>query len=76
MHRDKIISLRVNNDLYNTVQKIIEKNTRTYITSATKISFNNLKGKYSQGMKYYRKFSVADLLEIAMKDFVQDCEKG
>lgn len=72
--RDKIITLRVNEKLYKRVLAIIEQNTRTYATRATKCSFNELKGKYSQGLKYYRKFSVGDLLEIAMNEFVKDNE--
>lgn len=72
--RDKIITLRVNEKLYKRVLAIIEQNTRTYETRATKCSFNELKGKYSQGLKYYRKFSVVDLLEIAMNEFIKDNE--
>lgn len=50
----------------------IENNTRTYGTEPNKVYFNELKGKYSQGFRYYRKFSVADLLEIAMNEFIRD----
>lgn len=70
--RDRIITLRVNGKLYQRVLEIIENNTRTYETRATKSSFNELKGKYSAGFKYYRKFSVGDLLEIAMNEFIRD----
>ena len=72
--RDKIITLRVNKKIYERVLGIIENNTRTYETRATRCSFNELKGKYSQGLKYYRKFSVGDLLEIAMNEFIRDNE--
>lgn len=74
MRRNKIISLRVNENLYKRVLHIIELNTRTHETWKTKVSFNLLKGKYSNGFDYYRKFSVADLLEIAMNEFIRDNE--
>lgn len=70
--RDKIISIRVRSDLYSKANKIIEQNTFCYETYATKRYFNKLRGKYYDYNKFYRKFSVADLLEIALEEFIKE----
>ena len=70
--RDKIISIRVKSDLYNKANKIIEQNTSCYETYATKKYYNKLRGKYCDYDKFYRKFSIADLLEIALEEFIKD----
>lgn len=70
--RDKIITLRVKSDLYNKANEIIEQNTSCYETYATKRYFNMLKGKYYDYDKFYRKFSIADLLEIALEEFIKE----
>lgn len=74
MSRDKLISVRVDSSLYNKVNKLIEENTtrRDYIRS--RVYWNKLPGKYS-GYDYWHKFSVADLLEIAMNEFIKDVSK-
>lgn len=70
--RDKIISLRVKSDLYDKVNFIINQNTRCYETYATKKYYNELSGKYRNYENFYRKFSIADLLEIALEEFIKD----
>ena len=72
--RDKNISIRVNSKLLEQVNKIIETNTYTIKSRyGTTLGYlNELKGKYNDYQKYRRKFSVADLLEIAMTEFIND----
>ena len=70
--RDKIISLRVRSDLYNKANLIINQNTRCYETYSTKKYYNALNGKYRNYENFYRKFSIADLLEIALEEFIKD----
>lgn len=70
--RDKIISLRVRSDLYDKANMIINKNTSCYETYATKRYYNELNGKYRNYEKFHRKFSIADLLEIALNEFIKE----
>ncbi len=72
MKRDKVITLRVRSDLYNKANEIIENNTETYETYRTKRYFNYLPDKYTD---LYRtsKFSIADVLEIALNECIKDC---
>lgn len=70
--RDKIISLRVRSDLYEKANLIINQNTRCYYTHCTKKYWNDLTGKYRTFDNYFRKFSIADLLEIALEEFIND----
>ena len=72
MKRDKVITLRVNEELYNKVKEIIDLNTECYETWKTKRYYNRLSGKYKNFDRFYCKFSLADLLEIAMKEFIRD----
>lgn len=72
MKRDKVITLRVRSDLYNKANEIIENNTKTYETYKTKRYFNNLPDKY-RDLYRISKFSIADLLEMALKEFIKDC---
>ena len=72
MKRDKVITLRVRSDLYNKANEIIENNTKTYETYKTKRYFNNLPAKY-RDLYRISKFSIADLLEKALKEFIEDC---
>ena len=46
MRRDKIITLRVNSELYHKVNKLIDLNTACYETWKTKRYYNRLSGKY------------------------------
>lgn len=72
--RDKIISIRVDSDLLEQVNAIIEANTYAVRSRCgTLLAYlNELRGKYYDNDKYRRKFSVADLLEIAMTEFIED----
>ena len=72
MRRDKIITLWVNSELYHKVNKLIDLNTACYETWKTKRYYNRLSGKYRDLDRFYHKFSLADLLEIAMKEFIED----
>ena len=72
--RDKLISIRVNSKILEKVNKLIEENTSCHEYWKSKTYWNNLPGKYS-GWDYYHKFSVADLLEIAMNEFIKDISK-
>lgn len=71
-NRDKIITLRVRSDLYEKAILIINENTDCYETYATRKYYNRLNGKYRDFDKFYRKFSIADLLEIALKEFIKE----
>lgn len=72
MRRDKIITLRVNSELYHKVKELIDLNTYCYETVKTKHYYNRLNGKYLNFNRFFHKFSLADLLEIAMKEFIRD----
>ena len=72
MKRDKVITLIVNEELYNKVKEIIDLNTYCYKTAKTKHYYNHLNGKYCNFNRFFHKFSLADLLEIAMKEFIRD----
>ena len=68
MKRDKIISIRVNSDLYNAVLKRIESKTRVY--SCWRSNFY----EYRDGIRmYFRgKFTVADLLEEKFREYLEE----
>ena len=68
MRRDKIISVRVNSDLYNEVLKRIESKTRVYRCSRS----NSY--EYRDGIRmYFRgKFTVADLLEEKFRQYLKE----
>lgn len=72
MKRDKIISLRVNSDLLNKVQNIIDEHTeiKSYI-HRTYYTFNL---SIEDGFVSYNKYSFADLIERLLKDFVNKYE--
>lgn len=74
MARDKLISVRVDSSLYNKVNKLIEENTTQRDYFRSKVYWNHLPGKYGNG-NYWHKFSIADLLEIAMEEFIKDISK-
>ena len=66
MKRDKIISLRVDSELYNEVQKIINSRTEVYKGS----HHNYYYYKDEKGLTH-DKFTIADLLEEAMKQYIK-----
>lgn len=70
--RDKIISLRVRSDLYEKANLIIKQNTLCHETYHTRKYINELTGKYRNFGNYFRKFSIADLLEIALEEFIDE----
>lgn len=76
MKREKIISVRVNKELYDRVLFIIEDNTWKYETSFSKRYYNRLTGRFASCPRFYRKLSIADILEVAMEDFIKDALKS
>lgn len=72
MKRDKIITVRVNEEIYNQVVKIInEKTTKfTVYYRNTKRNIYNYNGEENHSC--YTKFSIADLIEIAFNDFIKN----
>lgn len=64
--RDKIISVRVNSNLYNQVQKIIDDRTTV---------FRGIKRNWYEYIDENRfihdKFTIADILEKAMSDYIE-----
>lgn len=66
MRRDKIISVRVDSDLLNKVQKIIDSRTYSYELRGR----NHYRYKDEKGTAY-EKYTIADLLESAMNEYVE-----
>ena len=66
MRRDKIISVRVDSSLLNEVQKIIDSRTYSYELRGR----NHYRYKDENGTAY-EKYTIADLLESAMKAYVE-----
>ena len=66
MKRDKIISVRVNSDLLDKVQKIIDSRTYTL-----EIRGRNHYRYKSENRTEYEKYTIADLLESAMWEYVE-----
>ena len=65
MERDKILTIRVNSELYNKAKTIIDENTEW-----------KYGGYFCKFSNYcYGKFSFADLFEKCLKDFIQENEK-
>ena len=71
--RGKIISVRVNEDLYNRFQSVVAKNTKVYQAYKTRRLYD-YRDPINQQLCQYDKFSIGDLLELAMKDFVEKRE--
>ncbi len=71
MKRDKIISVRVNSELLDKVQKIID--SRTHVLNLRGINHYRYvdENGYSQD-----KYTIADLLESAMKEYIKNVPKG
>lgn len=66
MRRDKIISVRVDSSLLNEVQKIIDSRTYSYELRGR----NHYRYKDENGTAY-EKYTIADLLESAMNEYVE-----
>lgn len=66
MRRDKIISVRVDGSLLNKVQKIIDSRTYSYELRGR----NHYRYEDENGTAY-EKYTIADLLESAMKAYVE-----
>lgn len=66
MKRDKIISVRVNSDLLDKVQKIID--SRTYIIE---VRGRNIYHYKDENRHTHDKYTIADLLESAMNEYVE-----
>ncbi len=66
MRRDKIISVRVDGSLLNKVQKIIDSRTYSYELRGR----NHYRYKDENGTAY-EKYTIADLLESAMNEYVE-----
>lgn len=66
MKRDKIISVRVDSSLFDQVQKIIDSRTTiSHYEHRTYYIYRDENGKY------HNKYTIADLLEKAMKEYIE-----
>lgn len=70
MDRTKVISVRVNEDLYNKFQSIVAKHTKVYQAYKTRRLYD-YRDPISSHRCQYNKFSIGDLLELALKEFVE-----
>ena len=70
MRRDKIISVRVNKDLLKKVQEIIDSRTTIWQGRHNYYHYIDENG-YS-----HEKYTIADLLEEAMRDYIKNVPKG
>lgn len=66
MRRDKIISVRVDSNLLEEVQKIIDSRTYTFELRGK----NHYRYKDENGTAY-EKYTIADLLESAMREYIE-----
>ena len=73
MERKKIISVRVNEDLYNRFQAVVAEHTKVYQAYKTRRLYD-YRDPINQQLCQYDKFSIGDLLELALKDFVEKRE--
>ena len=68
MKRDKVISVRVNSDLYDRVQKSIESKTLVYwCWKSNYYEYRDGKRMYFRG-----KFTIADLMEEKFKEYLAE----
>ena len=67
--RDKVISLRVNSELLNKVNDVISSRTTKLTVRGGRNYYIYLDGNGAQD-----KFTVADLLEAAMKEYIIKAE--
>lgn len=70
MKRNKIITIRVNERLYNDVKKIIDEKTEIYTVFYRNSKKNIYYYKGEENKMPFSKFSIADLVENAFKDFI------
>lgn len=67
--RDKIITIRVNSELLKQAQKIIDSYTTVYLVRGGRnIYYTRIPGEYS----HWEKFSIADLFEKSLKEFIKN----
>lgn len=66
MKRDKIISVRVNSNLLEKVQKIID--SRTHVFELRGVNHYHYK---DEDGRTHDKYTIADLLEAAMREYVE-----
>ncbi len=71
MKRDKIISVRVNSELLEQVQEII--NSRTHVFKGG--NANHYHYIDEDGFSH-EKYTIADLLESAMRNYIKTVPKG
>lgn len=71
MKRTKIISVRVNEELYNKVQEEIKKNETKYTVYYANTIRNRYKHTDKDGREHYDKFTIADIVENAFKEFIK-----
>lgn len=70
--RDKIISIRVSSELLQKAQRIIDNYTTTYNGRGNKKNYyTRLPNKGGS----WKKYSIADLLEDALKKFIEETPK-
>ena len=68
LKRDKVISVRVNSDLYNRVLKSIESRTIVYkLWNSNYYEYRDHKRRYFRG-----KFTVAELLEEKFEEYLAE----
>ena len=67
MPRDKLISIRVDQKLYNKFIKIVDEHTKVYDSWGSRKMYD-----YCDPLlpHHYNKFTIADLLEIALKEYI------
>ena len=71
MRRDKIITVRVNSELLEKVNKLIESRTRIMEAYNRKIYRYYSPNEENENI-YYDKVTTADILEIALKMFLEN----
>lgn len=71
MKRDKIISVRVNEELYNEVQKIISERTQSFTVYYRNTTKNIYEYHGAESKSPFGKFTVADIIENAFKEFIK-----
>lgn len=68
LKRDKVISVRVNSELYDEVLKFIESKTKVYkCWNSNYYEYRDYKRRYWRG-----KFTVADLLEEKFEEYLAE----
>lgn len=70
MRKDKIITVRVNSELFDEVQKIIDSHTYVFEWHGR----NHYRYKDEKGISH-KKYTIADLLESAMKEYIENSKK-